>query len=176
MKIGFHEVKKRLLIGIAFAAIALLLSILPPAEQVFAEPLRLGVYRGAEAALVYLADTEGFFKKRGVDVVIKEYEAGVLSVNDLIADKVDIATATEFAFVFQAFKHPDLRMPATISASTEAEFVVRKDRAIARPQDLKGKRVAVVRGTSSEFFLYTYLIFNCIPAEVFGSSTRPLRK
>ncbi len=33
-----------------------------------------------------------------------------------------------------------------------------------RPQDLKGKRVAVTRGSSTEFFLYNYLIFNRIPA------------
>ncbi len=45
---------------------------------------------------------------------MKEYEAGVLAVNDLIADKVDVATAADFAFVLQSFKHPDVRMPATI--------------------------------------------------------------
>jgi NitT/TauT family transport system substrate-binding protein len=156
--------RKTILLTITVAVAGLLLSVGPSVLQVSAEPLRLGVYRGAEAALVYLADTEGFFKKRGVDVVMKEYEAGVLSVNDLIADKLDIATATEFAFVLQGFKYPDLRMPATISASTEAEFVVRKDRGVGQPRDLKGKRVAVVRGTSTEFFLYTFLIFNRIPA------------
>jgi ABC-type nitrate/sulfonate/bicarbonate transport system substrate-binding protein len=141
-----------------------LLSVILSVREVCAEPLRLGVYRGAESALAYLADSEGFFKKQGIDVVMKEYETGVLAVNDLIADREDVATATQFAFVLQAFKYPDLRVPATISASTEAEFVVRKDRAVTRPQDLKGKQVAVVRGTSSEFFLYTYLIFNSVPA------------
>ncbi len=111
-----------------------------------------------------MAESQGFFKKQGIDVVIKEYEAGTLAANDLIADKIDIATAGDFVFVLQSFKHPDLRMLATISISSDYELVVRKDRGIAQPQDLKGKRVAVTRGSGPEFFLYNYLIFNRIPA------------
>ena len=81
-----------------------------------------------------------------------------------IADKIDIAPTAEFAFVLQAFKHPDLRIAATIYDGSDHDLIVRKDRAIARPQDLKGKRVAVTQNSSGEFFLYNYLIFNRMPA------------
>jgi len=165
MRKAVNELKRKVLIGIAFAVAGLLLSLAPLAKQVSAEPLRVGVYRGVHSALIYVADSEGFFRKHGVDVIIKEYEAGVLAVNDLITDKVDIATAAEFAFVFQSFKHRDLRMPATICTAFDHELVVRKDRGISQPQDLKGKRVAVVPGSQTEFFLYNYLIFNRIPSD-----------
>jgi ABC-type nitrate/sulfonate/bicarbonate transport system substrate-binding protein len=47
--------------------------------------------------------------------------------------------------------------------ASDEELVVRKDRGIARPQDLKGRRVAVTLGSSTEFFFQNYLIFNGIP-------------
>jgi NitT/TauT family transport system substrate-binding protein len=149
---------------IAVAVVAALFYLIPSVKGVSAEPVRVGFPRDISAAPIYLADSQGFFKKRGVDVVMKEYEAGVTSVNDLIADKLDLATASEFVFVLQSFRHQDLRMPATLCMLSVIELVVRKDRGIARPQDLKGKRVAVPRGTASEFFLFNYLVFNHIPA------------
>ncbi len=152
--------KGKALVGIVIAVLAF---IMASSRPTLAEPVRIGFYQGPEAALVHLADSEGFFRKRGADVVVRLYETGVGSVEDLIADKLDIATATEFAFVMRAFKHKDLRIPATISASTAAELIIRKDRGIAGPQDFKGKRIAVVRATSAEFFFYTYLIFNAVP-------------
>ncbi len=130
-----------------------------------AEIIRLGVVPTPHCAVIYLAEIQGFFKKHGVDVVIRDYEAGALAVNDLIADKMDMVTGAEFVFVLQSFKNPDLRMPATFCISSDQALVVRKDRGIQRPEDLKGKRVAVTRGSSGEFFLYNYFIHNRIPAK-----------
>lgn len=163
MRIEHVDLKKRILTGIAVIA-GLLLSLVPSVKQASSEPLRVGATPTVNCALIYLADSEGFFKKEGIDVVIKDYETGPLAVNDLVADKVDIATAVEIVLVLQSFTHPDLRIPATIGVVSNHDLVVRKDRGITRPQDLKGKRVAVTRGSSSEFFFYTYLIFNRIPA------------
>ena len=146
-------------------ASAVLLSLTPSVEGAHAEPLRVGVSRSAHSSLIYVAEAQGFFKKQGLDVIIKEYELSLESVNDLVADKVDIATAGEFAFVMRSFQRRDLRIPAVISKASDMDLIVRKDRGIARPQDLKGKRVAVARGGQAEFFLYNYLIFNRIPAE-----------
>jgi len=162
-RIGFAEMKRWILTVLVVAGT--LLSAMPTVKEVSAEPLRVGFPRDISAAPIILADTQGFFRQRGVDVTLKEYEAGITAVNDLLSDKLDLATASEFAFVLQSFKYSDLRMPATICSLSVIELVVRKDRAIAKPGDLKGKRVAVPRGTASEFFLFNYLVFNNIPAE-----------
>ena len=155
--------KRKVLVGIAFALAGLLLSLGQPTKEAFTEPLRVGVSRDIKNALIYVADSEGLFKRHSVDVVSREYETGILAVNDLVAGTIDIATASDFAFVLQSFKQPDLRMPATICMASDQELVVRKDRNIARPQDLKGRRVAVIRAGQTEFFLYSYLVFNGIP-------------
>ncbi|MBI4767587.1 MAG: NrtA/SsuA/CpmA family ABC transporter substrate-binding protein [Deltaproteobacteria bacterium] len=165
MRTNFKGIKRKFLTGIAAVVAGLLLLLVSPATSAFAEQLRVGVPKVAHAALIYLADSQGFFKKRGLDVILKEYETGILAVEDLIADKVEIATASDFAFVVQSFRHPDLRMPVTICVASDNDLVVRKDRGIRGPQDLKGKRVAVVRGGQTEFFLYSYFIFNRIPEE-----------
>ena len=163
MRMGFCELKRKGQIGIFAAVAGALLLLAPSAGLVLAEPVRVGVFPNLHCALIYLADSQGYFKKHGIDVVITVQESGLVAINELIADKIDIAPTAEFAFVLQAFKHPDLRIAATIYDGSDHDLIVRKDRAIARPQDLKGKRVAVTQGSSSEFFFYTYLIFNRIP-------------
>jgi ABC-type nitrate/sulfonate/bicarbonate transport system substrate-binding protein len=159
------KLKRTLLISIGLAVAGVLSLPAPAVRQVSAEPLRIGASRTAPVALIYLADAQGYYKKHGLDVVIKEYEAGALAVSSLVEDQLDIASASEFVFVLQSMKNPDLRMPATICTSSDNELVVRKDRGIAGPQDLRGKRVSVTLGTSGEFFLYTYLVYNRIPDE-----------
>ena len=151
------------LIGIGVVVTSAILLCAPPVKEVFAESLRVGVFPNLHCALIYVADTQGFFKKHGLDVVIKVQESGLVALGDLIADKVDIGPTAEFPFVLQAFKHPDLRIAATIFDGSDHDLVVRKDHGVTRPQDLQGKSVAVTRGSSGEFFLYNYLIFNRIP-------------
>lgn len=157
------EKSKGILAGLVVLLMAIIMSSALP-NRASAEPLRVGIYRGLISALVYVADGQGFFKKQGVDVVIKEYGTGVQALNDLTADRVDIATGAEFAFVLQSFKQPSLRIPAAIWTGSNHYLMVRTDHGIKKPQDLKGKRVAVIRGSSTEFFLHHYLIFNNIPA------------
>ena len=165
MRTEFDKLKRRcLLTVVALATAGVLLSVIPPAKQVSAEPLRVGVVPTPSFALIYLADSQGFFKKHGVDVVKTMYESGPAEVSDLAAGKVDIAIVSEFVFVLQAFAYPFLRIPAAIWAGSNMDLIVRKERGIKTPQDLKGKRVAVTRGSSGEFFFYQYLIFNRIPA------------
>jgi NitT/TauT family transport system substrate-binding protein len=165
MKKWVDVLKRRTIATVVYVVVAVMLSVIPLAEAARIESLRLGFPRDISAAPIYLAESQGFFKKWGVDVIMNEYEAGVTAVNDLVADKLDLATGSEFVFVLQSSKHTDLRMPATVCTLSVLELVVRKDRGIARPQDLKGKRVAVARGTASEFFLSNYFVFNRIPKE-----------
>ena len=78
-------------------------------------------------------------------------------MNDLLADKVDVATATGFVLALQGFKRSDLRAIGTISSSDNVEVVARRDRGIKNPEDLRGKRIGVSKGTVNEFFLTAFL-------------------
>ena len=160
---GCLQADRRVLTLAAFIVAGLLLSWFTLVEVAFPQTLRVGMPRNIRTSLILLADEQGLFKKRGVNVVIKEYESGAVAVKGLIEDNCDIAAAAEFVFVLQSSRYPSLRLSATISTSSDNSLVVRKDRAITRPQDLQGRRVAITRGTSAEFFFYNYLIFNHIP-------------
>ena len=92
---------------IGVVAVACLLALFVPfPRQLCAEPIRVGVAMDIKTALIRIADGQGFFKKQGLDVVLKEYESGALAVPDLVADKLDWATAAEFVFVVQNARHP----------------------------------------------------------------------
>ncbi len=138
------------------------------------EKLRIGAYAGPISALVYVAQQQGFFKRHGLDLTIENYQTGALAVEDLVAGKVDVATAAEFVLALQGFKRQDLRTIGTVSASDNCEVIARRDRGIGKPDDLRGKRVGVSKGTGSEFFLNVFLSFNGIrPTQIVEVPLKP---
>ena len=150
----------------------LLLKKSPAPEKV--ENLRVGVLPDSISALLYIAKQQGMFKRHGLEVLFENYQAGAYAVNDLLAGKVDVATAIEFVLVLQGFKREDLRAIGTISSSDTIEVVARKDRGIEKPEDLKGKIVGSSKGTATDFFLSTFLSFNNIhPGEVRTVDVKP---
>lgn len=129
------------------------------------EKITVGVARIEAASLFYLAQERGFFADRGLDVRMVEYSAGLLAADDLLSDKLDVAAASEFVAVGKHFLNPDLRILASISRPHTHEVIGRRDRGIGEPADLRGKRIAVTRESSGDFFLGTFLTEHGIPAE-----------
>jgi NitT/TauT family transport system substrate-binding protein len=110
--------------------------------------------------LAIIAEEKGYFKANGLDVSFKDYEKPM--VKDLIDGKIDIVSATaEFVVVRNSFAGEDLKILAAISKqNNQWEVVARRDKNIQSAADLKGKRIAVQRGTAGEFFLAEFLLFN----------------
>ena len=101
--------------------------------------MRIGA-TSAIGGLIYIADEKGFFKKRGVNAVVKTYETGALAVNDLFANSLDMATVSEFMMVRKSFDNDTLRAFAQIANTNRIELITRKDRGITQLSDLRGKR------------------------------------
>ena len=127
------------------------------------EKLRLGLPMTAKSLLAFVAGERGLFEKHGLDVSINEYEAGVLAVQGLLKGEADIITAAEFVLVSHNLEGADLRAIASISRTDDYELIARKDRGIASIADIKGKKIAIVRGTPLEFFLRHFLTLHNIP-------------
>jgi NitT/TauT family transport system substrate-binding protein len=121
------------------------------------EKIRLGVSTPDASALIYIADRRGFFRDYGLDLSTKNYEAGVLAMNDLMADEIDITMIAEFVLVNQIFKGTDLKAFGTTVITNSCELIARKDRGIEKVADLKEKKIGSVRGTNLDFFLGTFL-------------------
>jgi NitT/TauT family transport system substrate-binding protein len=109
--------------------------------------------------LLYIAASKGYFADEGLDVTIKPASHGKAALDLLAQKKVDLASAAEVPFVISVLKGDRLGIAATVaSVSSEMAVVARRDRAIAVPRDLVGKRVGVTFGTSGEYFLWAFLI------------------
>jgi ABC-type nitrate/sulfonate/bicarbonate transport system substrate-binding protein len=133
-----------------------------PAGPEKVEKLRLGIFPDPICALIYVAQQQGMFKRHRLDISFENYQAGAFAVRDLMAGKVDVATAADYVLALQGFKREDLRGVGTISLFQSHEMVARKDRGIGKPEDLKGKVIGVPRGAATEFFLSTFLTLNNI--------------
>jgi NitT/TauT family transport system substrate-binding protein len=129
----------------------------PPAAR--KSPLSIALSTTPHAALLYIAASKGYFADEGLDVTIKPASHGKAALDLLAQKKVDLASAAEVPFVISVLKGDRLGIAATVaSVSSEMAVVARRDRAIAVPRDLVGKRVGVTFGTSGEYFLWAFLI------------------
>ncbi len=122
--------------------------------------LTLAAYAGDTGALVYIARENGYFAEQGLEVTIIDHEAGKLAADSLLAGEADVCTSAAFVFVSNSFDRPDLRILSTVATARINEMVARRDHGISEVGDLKGKRIAVTRKSSGEFFLGTFLLFN----------------
>ena len=129
------------------------------------EKITFGVASIDASSLFYIADALGMFKNNGLDVTMTEYPAGLLAADDLLQDRLDVVTASEFVVVNKHLLHPDVRVLASIARADSHEVIALKDRGITEPAHLKGKRIAVTRHSSGDFFLGTFLTNHEITAE-----------
>lgn len=112
-------------------------------------------------APVYAAKDKGFFEEEGLHVSLQPYSAGKDALNATLSGKAQFCTVSDTPLTFAGLKGENVYVVATIGNSNDhVKIVARKDRGIAGPLDLKGKNIGVRPGTSSEYFLYSYLTFN----------------
>ncbi len=139
--------KKVLIISIIIIALVLgftiyrLITKPPPKYTGPVEKITLAGYAGETAALVYVAEDQGFFEKNGLEVTIKDYPSGKAAADAIIDGEADIATSADFVFVINSFDHADLRIFGTVATAEVIELVARKDKGITTPADLNGKKL-----------------------------------
>jgi ABC-type nitrate/sulfonate/bicarbonate transport system substrate-binding protein len=129
-------------------------------QKMLENTITIGSYIGEGDSLIFIAEKKGFFKKNGVNVEIKKYEGGIFAIEDILKDKIDIATPSEVAFVSKSFDNHDLKIIAVTTISDIQKLLVRSDSNIKNPIDLKGKKIGTTLGSSAEFALYSYLTLN----------------
>lgn len=121
------------------------------------DSIRLGAYEGDVGALGWIAQDQGFFKKVGLDVTVTGYPSGKEAADALQAGTVDIAMASEYVVASRSFQEPDLRVLGSVAFYRNKGIVARRDRGIASPADLKGKRIGVTSPSGAEYSLTVFL-------------------
>ena len=125
--------------------------------------VKIGVAKELLASLVTIAYEKKLFSQEGIDVIIKEYPSGKLALKGMLEGEVEVATVAETPIVFNSFNYQNFCIVATIGSSdNESRIIVRKDRDINKPGDLRGKRIATQKASAVHFFLHMFLINNLL--------------
>ncbi len=113
--------------------------------------------------LTLIAIDHGFFSDNGLDITEKYYPSGKRSLMGMLAGEVDIAPVAKVPVVFNSFSCEDFKLFSVIGSSyNDEKIVARKVAGIQKPVNLKGKRIATQKASSSHFFLHLFLVKNAI--------------
>ena len=147
-------------IFLLLAATAVLLGVAcQPAKQAGPqEKVTLAYSMSYNAVLAHVALAKGFFAEEGLAVTASPQAFGKKALDEVLEGKADLATVADTPFVFAAMDGRKITILATIETSHRNNAVVaRTDRSIAKPTDLKGKKIGVTRGTTVDFFTHIFL-------------------
>jgi NitT/TauT family transport system substrate-binding protein len=122
-------------------------------------------------AAFYVAQSNAFFEDQGLEVISHSNSAGKESLKQLYDGSLDIAHVAELPIAFAlagSKQYPASAMNPKIFAdmihsSNIQKIIARTDRGIQSPEDLINKRIGAYGGTTSEFFLDTFLLEHNIP-------------
>ncbi len=165
------RVARRAFVGVAWTlgwAVVWGCMLMMFANRAHAAPLTLAVSNGPVSLPIYVADARGFFKDEGLDLRLRACDSGRECYQWLADGKVDVATAAELLVATSSEAHRDLAIIATISASSyQIKLVARRSAKIAEAPQIRGKRIGTVPGSSAQYFLDNWLVYNDIdPASV----------
>jgi NitT/TauT family transport system substrate-binding protein len=138
------------------------------ARRAEAAPLTLAASVGPVSLPIYVAESRGYFRDEGLELRLRECASGRECYQWLADGKVDVATAAELLVAVGGAAHRDLAIVATISASSyQIKLVARRSAQIAEAPQIRGKRIGTVIGSSAQYFLDNWLMYNDIdPASV----------
>ena len=159
---------RRALVGAAWAAAWTLVwgcALFMFANRAQATPLTLAVSSGPVSLPIYVAESRGYFRDEGLQLRVRECASG-LECYQWLADRdsdVDVATAADLLVATGSGVHRDLAIIATISTSSQQiKLVARRSAKIAEVPQVRGKRIGTVLGSSAQYFLDNWLVFNDI--------------
>jgi len=133
------------------------------AARAHAAPLTLAVSSGPVSLPVYVAQARGLFKEEGLELALRSCTSGRECYGWLADGQVDVATAAELQVVTGAATRHDLAIVATISASSyQIKLVARRSAQVMEAPQVRGKRIGTVPGSSAQYFLDNWLVFNDI--------------
>ncbi len=127
-----------------------------------AQPLRIAVAQLPYFSPALVANWQGFFAAEGLAVEIVPCVNGKRCLKHLTDKEVDVATVADTPIVTAVHDGLPFHILATMTTARDNSFVVRKDRGITLPADLRGKRIGFVRGTTGHYFTDTFLTFHGI--------------
>ncbi len=167
------------IIAVAVEGYVLLQTYRNPAKKYTGEmeKITVGVETSLLPALVWIAESKGYFTENGVEVTIKEYDSGRAALAAMLTqggpalsgvEGLDMVTVAQTPVMFNSFNRSDFAIVSAMVSSYNDVFVLaRRDRDIAKSGDLRGKKIGLTKGSTGQYFLSLFLSTNNIqPSEV----------
>jgi ABC-type nitrate/sulfonate/bicarbonate transport system substrate-binding protein len=126
-----------------------------------ADELRIAVSTVPLSTPFFVAEERGLFAAEGIRPRILSCTGGYICLAQALDGKADLATASDLPVMFNSFERQDYAVLASfVTNANDVKLVARKTSTITEPKDLRGKRIGVVYGSSSHYFLDTFLLLN----------------
>jgi NitT/TauT family transport system substrate-binding protein len=110
----------------------------------------------ANMAPLWITQERGFFRKYGLDVQLVFIESGSTTVQSLISNEVAFAQMAGVGVLQSRLRGSDVVLIAGFLNTMDYQLMV--DKTITRPDQLKGKTIAVSRSGSSSDFATRYAL------------------
>jgi ABC-type nitrate/sulfonate/bicarbonate transport system substrate-binding protein len=115
------------------------------------EDVSLAYTKDLYSSEVIIAQDQGFFTQNGVTITPRIFTSGRLALDALLAGAVDMSTVAETPITAAVMSKRPIAILARITRTIPLT-VVRKDAGIAKPADLRGKRLGVTIGSGSDVY------------------------
>jgi NitT/TauT family transport system substrate-binding protein len=142
--------------------------------------VKIGYLRLVISLPTYVAQEQGFFEEKGLQVELIPFNSGTAIVDALVAGRIDAnCSSASTGHWFAAQNAPDrfkiFMMYGTTSAGEDNTFVVvvKKDSSIKGLKDLKGKKVGTFPGATSMSLAKAVVRTQLDPAEVIFTEIPP---
>lgn len=129
-------------------------------------PIVITQFATPHSGLLHIAEAKGYFASEGLRVTVKTVETGHEAITQVLQREADVGTTAETPVAKALAEGKQPKIIANIFSSRwSSGIVVRKDRGILQPADLKGKRIGFISGTNVHYDLETFLAFHNIPLD-----------
>lgn len=120
-----------------------------------ADKVRVAINLSPISALPLIAQQKGYFAQQGLDVTIQNFTSGRQALETVLGGGAEIATAAESPVTAATFANQKVALLARMEYSELKTLVAVSG--VAKPGDLKGKRIGYASGTGSEVYTHELL-------------------
>lgn len=114
------------------------------------EKVRIGADSAAFSLQFRVAKAEGYFEKYGIDAEVQTFSFGIDTLNAAVLNQVDTAEGMDYATASRLAKG-NLKVVGLINTPKEKNGELFVKGSITKPEDLKGKKIGVAKGTVNEY-------------------------
>ncbi len=120
--------------------------------------VKLATSKNMWCGLTIIAGEKKYFEEEGLDITLNYLEAGRYCMDAVVSKSAQFGNVVEVNVAYIGFTgNSNYQIIGSIVSSTSSAIVAKRSRGINKPEDLKGKILALSPGTTSDVFAHRFL-------------------